>query len=441
MVKKQIKRKPQQTNWLGGSLSLNPAHRTLVKRNDVFKTNSKYVMSNMFKDSDRDGVLNAFDCKPRNKQEQGLIDNLVKFVKGKKKKNPEEEVKTISTKDWRNAQRQKAKAAKNQAIIDRAKAGMKADARAKQRERAIKISSGVNRISSGVNRFGNQLALSIARANPKYDMQIEKRVVGLQPMSKLARKKLNLDYEMMRRARVSRQQLVGGGASPRANTLTRSIGMVFPQAAPRTASGKAVGVPGQRGRPRGSLDPRYAAYGGVFQYRKAMALRKKAAKFAKQQAELQVKMSGQPQYETQQYQQQVQEQVPQETPGAVPDYQQFQEEIAQNQPEVVYEPAQEPQQQVQQVVYQQPQQQYTPETYKRPVVPVFKSSGGSPYGTKAPIVQQSLAPSNSYGDYIEYADAFTGERKWKKKIQPEGWSKPKDQNQEPIVKQSWMGNR
>jgi len=431
-MKKQIKRKPQQTNWLGGSLSLNPAHRTLVKRNDVFKTNSKYFMSNMFKDSDRDGVMNAFDCKPRNKHEQGLIDNMVKIFK---KKNSEEEVKTISTKDWQNAQKQKAKAAKNQAIIDKARAGMKADSRAK----AIKIS---NKIGGGINRFGNQLALSIARANPKYDMQIEKRVVGLQPMSKLARKKLNLDYEMMRRARVARQQLIGGGASPRANTLTRGIGMVLPIVQPRTASGKAVGVPGQRGRPRGSLDPRYAAYGGVFGYRKAMALRKKAAKFAQQQASLQRKI--QPQYETQQYQQQVQqvqEQVPQETPGAVPDYQQFQEEIAQNQPEVVYEPAQEPQQQVQQVVYQQPQQQYTPETYKRPVVPVFKSSGGSPYGTKAPIVQQSLAPSNTYGDYIEYADAFTGERKWKKKIQPEGWSKPKDPNQEPIVKQSWMGNR
>ena len=417
MVKKQIKRKPQQTNWLGGSLSLNPAHRTLVKRNDVFKTNSKYVMSNMFKDSDRDGVLNAFDCKPRNKQEQGLIDNMIKVFK--KKKTPEETNTKLTPAQARQVR-----------IINKARAAMEKEKADKARQsRAKKV------------KFANTLIRPIARANPKYDMQIEKRVVGLQPMSKMARKRLNLDYEMMRRARVSRQQLVGGGASPRANTLTRSIGMVFPQAAPRTASGKAVGVPGQRGRPRGSLDPRYAAYGGVFQYRKAMALRKKAAKFAKQQAELQVKMSGQPQYETQQYQQQVQEQVPQETPGAVPDYQQFQEEIAQNQPEVVYEPAQEPQQQVQQVVYQQPQQQYTPETYKRPVVPVFKSSGGSPYGTKAPIVQESLAPSNTYGDYIEYADAFTGERKWKKKIQPEGWSKPKDQNQEPIVKQSWMGNR
>ena len=172
-----------------------------------------------------------------------------------------------------------------------------------------------------------------------------------------------------------------------------------------------------------------------------MALKKKAEKYAEQQAELQQKIQ-QPQYETQQYQQQ--EQVPQETPGAIPDYAQFQQEVAANQPEVVYEPQQQPQpQQVvyEQPQYQQPQQQYAQEPQKRPVRPVFKSSGGSPYGSRTPIVQGSLAPSNTYEDYVEYADAFTGERKWKKKPQAESWSRPKDPNQEPIIKQSWMGNR
>jgi len=222
-------------SWLNSSLSLNPNHKTLIKRNDFFNTGSKNTMAKMFSDKDRDGVANAFDCKPDNKNQQGLIDNLVKFVTGKKKKNAEEEVKTISTKDWKNAQRQKAKAAKNQAIIDKARAGMKADARAKQKATAIKIS---NKIGGGVNRFGNQLALSIARANPKYNMQMEKRAVGIRakaqgkPLTKLQRQQLDFKYEQMRRAKVSRQQLIGGGASPKANTLTRSIGMVFPQAAP-----------------------------------------------------------------------------------------------------------------------------------------------------------------------------------------------------------------
>jgi len=199
--------------------------------------------------------------------------------------------------------------------------------------------------------------------------------------------------------------------------------------------------------PRGSFEGKYASYGGVFGYRKAMALRKKAAKFSQQQAELQAKLSGQPQYETQQYQQQPQQQqvqqVPQETPGAVPDYSQFQalQDQAQQGQEVIYEqaPQAQPQPQYQQPQYQQPPQQYAPEPYKRPMATVFKSSGGSPYGTKAPIVQGSLAPSNTYQDYIEYADAFTGERKWKKKPQAESWARPKDPNQAPIVDERIIG--
>lgn len=434
MVKKQIKRKvkqrPQQKSWINSSLSLNNNHRTLIKRNDVFKTNSKNIMSNMFKDSDKDGVLNVFDCKPRNKNEQGLIDAAVRVFKKRDKKKTYAEV---STKKMTPAQLQAF--TKKNAALNRAKKGMKI-----QKQRAVKATG--KKITRGVTQAGNRLALAVTRANPKYDMQLEKRHTGLTPMTKLQRKKLNLKYEQMRQAKVSRQQLVGGGGSPRANTLSRSIGMVFPQAQPKTASGKAVGVPGQRGRPRGSLDPRYAAYGGVFQYRKAMALKKKAAKFAKQQAELQAKMSGQPQYETQQYQE---EEVPQETPGAVPDYEQFQDaqqqhlqEQVESGAEVIYEQA--PQQQ--QVVYQQPQpQQYSQDPSQRPIRPVFKSSGGSPYGTRAAVVQGSLQPSNADEDYIEYADAFTGERKWKKKVKPEGWSRPSGPNQEPIVKQSWMGNR
>ena len=428
MVKhKQIKRRPQQTNWLGGSLSLNPRHRTLVKRNDVFKHNSKYVMSTMFKDSDRDGVMNAFDCKPHNRNQQGLIDNFIKIFK--KKKTDEEPVKTITVEE---AQRR----ARQIAIINKAKKGMAREKRDVARARSKKI-------TTRVNSFGQRAMLAIARANPKYSMEMERRYVGLQPMGKTARKKLNLDYERMRLARVARRQLLGGGAI-KANTLTKTISTIFPMVQARTSSGGAVGVPGQRGRPRGSFKSKYAAYGGVFQYRKAMALRKKAAKFAEQQAELQQKI--QPQYETQQYQpeqmQQEQmpqeEQVPQETPGAVPDYQQFQEAMANGEqlPEVVYEQAPQPQPQ-----YQQPPQQYAPEPQKRPIRPVFKSSGGSPYGSKTAVVEGSLAPSNANDDYIEYADAFTGERKWKKKVKPEGWSRPQGPNQEPIVKQSWMGNR
>ena len=134
--KKQIKRKPQQTNWLGGSLSLNPAHRTLVKRNDVFKTNSKYVMSNMFKDSDRDGVLNAFDCKPRNKQEQGLIDNMIKVFK--KKKTPEETNTKLTPAQARQVR-----------IINKARAAMekeKADKARQSRAKKVKFAGSLKAV-------------------------------------------------------------------------------------------------------------------------------------------------------------------------------------------------------------------------------------------------------------------------------------------------------
>jgi len=240
--------------------------------------------------------------------------------------------------------------------------------------------------------------------------------------------------------RTARRQLTGMNQS---STGLRVINQLFPQVRARTKSGGAVGVPGQRGRPRGSYQKEYTKYGGVFGYRKAMALQKKAAKFAKQQAELQAKISGQPQYETQQY---VQEEVPQETPGAVPDYEQFQQlqEQAQQGQEVIYEQAQpQPQAPPQQYPqYQQPQQQYAQAPQQRPIGTVFKSSGGHPYPAVGQgTAQSSLAPSNANPDYIEYADAFTGERKWKRKTKSEGWSRPKDPNQEPIVKQSWMGNR
>jgi hypothetical protein len=65
---------------------------------------------------------------------------------------------------------------------------------------------------------------------------------------------------------------------------------------------KGVGT-GQRGRPRGSLDKRYAAYGGVYGYRRYVSEQKR---LLREQFQQQKQVSQVPQYEQQQYNEQVQ---------------------------------------------------------------------------------------------------------------------------------------
>ena len=62
-------------NWLGKPLGTNKSY-------NFFKSNSKTLPVNMFKDSDRDGVMNVFDCKPNNPNEQGLVSALIGAVGG-----------------------------------------------------------------------------------------------------------------------------------------------------------------------------------------------------------------------------------------------------------------------------------------------------------------------------------------------------------------------
>jgi hypothetical protein len=161
------------------------------------------------------------------------------------------------------------------------------------------------------------------------------------------------------------------------------------------------GQMGGRGRPKGSLDPRYAAYGGVMQYRAYMRDKRKAFKEQMRMQEEQMKLQRQlartkslPQYETQQYQEAPQQ--PQEVPQQ---YQQVQQ-----------------QQQMPQY-----QQEYVQEAPQQPVARVFKSYGGKPYPA---VERQPLTSSRQTAPqgYVEVVDSFTGRRYFKQLPRPERWS-------------------
>lgn len=524
-------------NWIGKPVNFfGNNSRRKVKNNNPFnlKSNRSTLPVNMFRDRDRDGVYDVFDCKPLDPNRQGIIDALVGAVKGIGKggvksgwregmakpgvvekyrekrraakisrmniqpqahlytpkskgyaqlpKKPEIELiygnkrmrdvgRGISREEQAQGKRSSAfrrvmgMAPKQQkyssqeqllsglspreierqnvmALVEAEKARRKfrrpfrpqyddeseaqelvnttlpsdvaeeqilSHARMKYREEQM------NKLKRGADKamgLGEAAILRLKRANPKYDLTMEfrgKKIKQLQNrldteemsakrkrklMNQIERLKTIQEQNKIRLAQTARKQL------RKAKILTATS--VFPMVTPMSKS-HVMGAPGQRGRPRGSLDPRYAPYGGVFGYRKAVAAQKAMFKARMRQIEMQRAQQAQPQYETQQY-------VPPEAQGAVPDYSQFPQEMQEMPQEQVPMP-QYPQQQVQPF-------QYLQEPEKRPIVPVFKSSGGSPY---PPVDTRPLAPSNAYSDAIEKVDAFTGRRYFAPKPKPESW--------------------
>ena len=207
--------------------------------------------------------------------------------------------------------------------------------------------------------------------------------------------------------------------------LKKSLKNIFP-VIPTTATSATVqyqskaGEMRGRGRPKGSVTYSIPGKGpvGVFEYRAYISQQKRALiQQLRQQVELakiQRQIDRTPQYESMPYKQQVQgQQVPAELQGQgyTADYTQYQQEQqAQPQQQVVYRGPMP--QQVQQAPQQMPQ--------KRPIVPVFKSSGGSPYT----IPQEGLTPTKEtipYG-YVEAVDSFTGRRYMKPLPPKERWS-------------------
>jgi len=301
---------------------------------NVFRTTKNEYPSNMFKDRDGDGVMNAFDCKSFDPNQQGFIDAVVGAVKGMR--GGSEGIKS----GWKEGMARPSK---------RTPAGMRTPVGMK-----MKVA------------YQEVRAKALANAREKSEYNAKRAKI----------KAIN---------------------TREAKQIVRNI-----------PGAKTMG----RGRPKGSLDKRYAAYGGVYGWRRYLSQQRKIHKEQIKQQIQQLKQ-GVPQYEQQQYQGQTQvNAVPQELQGQgiTPEYSQ-----AQQYQQV---PQQYPSQQ-----YQQPQQpfQYLQEQ-QRQIVPVFKSQGGSPYPA---VDRRPLTPPQQtipYG-YVESVDSFTGKRYLKPLPRREGWTR------------------
>lgn len=430
--------KPKQTSWIG-------------KPHDFFKTNPKNIPVNMFKDNDKDGVYNVFDCQPNNPNKQGLIDALVGFAKGvgkgKAKQGWSEGMATPSVaekfrrgREFRRAVRGDIKPVYQSPIERRllkqgvargtvARAVMLSEdmARAQDRRKEAKrqrlaenveayahnpeyqlkgermygkVKARVTRAENYVANKARALQLAVARANPEFARNIRKSY-------QLDYLKRNLSPGARMRAEVQLAKMNNVTAGRRQKFRERTAESVFPIPS-MTSYGSGAktiqGIPGRgRGRPRGSLKKEYAAYGGVYGYRRYVSEQKRLFREQfkmKAQIEKQQRM---PQYEqVQQVQQQTQLPPELQNQGVTPDYSQYQQ-------------VQEPQQ------YQYPQQQAPQEAPQQAIATVFKSSGGSPY---PPVSRQPLAQPRQtipYG-YVESVDSFTGRRFLKKLPPTERWS-------------------
>ena len=287
----------------------------LGKPHNVFKSSKKTLPVNLFKDNDRDGVPNVFDCKPNNPRKQGFIDNLFKMIK----ETPKRVYRDVTSKNV--------------------------------------YSKGKTRAMSYGDYMNRRRVQLIQGTTPKY---VKRRIMS-------QKKAIQIVLPM-----------IPNSALPGAETAGEK----------KSTKGYAG-----RGRPRGSLDPRYAAYGGVFGYRKFVSNQKRLLRARQEQMLEQQRQQATP-YEYQQYQQ-----VPQEMTGS----QQVQQ-------------TNEIPQQMQQVPQQMPV-----ESQKRPIARVFKGNGGSPY---PPVADRPLASSREtipYG-YVEVVDSFTGRRFLKKLPPSERWS-------------------
>ena len=430
--------------WLGRPLANNkPIGRNIP--HNFFKVSSmktKYQKPvDMFRDKDRDGVANVFDCKPNNKNKQGFVDALVGAAKGL--------VKGTGVKSgWRSGMAKPGNVATRAYVARREKKRFTPEnyenylaekreyqATVSKKEMQAKFDEGKRKLrrekaqarlqSIPGSSIIEKLQGKIQKAQPGYEQYAKKKYLESRLKAKYPKlsdtQRAKIEHQIAKLAR-SRSGVVA-----KFRTRAVQLAVPIPSLSSYGSGDKTIsGVKGAgRGRPRGSLDKRYAAYGGVYGYRRYMAQQKKVLKDKLKQQMEQIKAetpSAQPQYETQAYVGQEQA-IPQELQGQsiTPEYSQFQEVVEQA------PPVPQPQQQFQQVpVQQMPQQmqvpnQYSQQAQKRPIGTVFKSSGGSPY---PPVNSQSLAPTSQtipYG-YVESVDTMTGRRFLKQLPKTERWA-------------------
>ena len=478
-------------NWIGKPLGPHKPH-------NFFKTSKKNIPSYMFRDNDRDGVANVFDCKPNNPFKQGLLDAIIGagkavFTKGasvkagwkegmsttKESRGFEKRVnrfeaekqaersraqqieKTLEPKGWEShfnvpqKRKQKGWTRQEKEFETTGKPTIEEFRKQKalrefNKEMARRVAANdptiLQKAARFMNRTGDTAARKLRTGKPSYSAKLEYRkqkVTELEDAlakAKTSKQRYALKRQLERvRTRMDVQQFER--KKRKEKSMHRAVELAFPvtymASYGSSSGGKTVsGIPGRgRGRPRGSLDRRYAPYGGVMGYRKYLSSQRRALRDQLQQQQEMLKMNRikRSQYEQIQQARQVEQgvqQVPQEMQGAAQDYSQYQQleqqqqQPKQQQPQYQEQYQEQPQYQSQQYQPQQtyaqgyPQQQYAP-VQKKPIATVFKGSGGSPYK----IPQQGLAPSNMYQDVVESTDMFSGKRIMVKKPTPEKWSR------------------
>lgn len=422
-----------KTNWIGKPLGKNKPH-------NFFKTSKANYPVSMFGDADKDGVANIFDCKPYDPSKQGLIDAIVGAVKGFTsgtgvRKGWSEGMKTPSYASRFKAYGLRMKPAPREKIREMSKVIRQSNeaieqqaAQKKQTAEEMQTYKDFRKAYFASKHPTLAAAGEYAKKLPGAKLLYpEAKVKGFKQVPTkwklnakgekvpIAWKRVQVTYykpetqyqafaRRMGGIEMMRRKVQSGNISPiqrrQIMAVKRSARMLFPvlPASTATATYQYQSKKGQqsgRGRPRGSLDPRYAAYGGVYGYRRAMAQKRRELR---QQIQMQEEMIRQ-----QRMMQRLrpQEQLPEEV---LPEMQ-VQQQLPQPQMPQQVQP-----------VYQMPQTQE-----QRPIATVFKSSGGSPY---PPVDRRPLTPSRQtiQQGYIETTDAFTGERIIKRLPPPERWA-------------------
>lgn len=405
------------TDWIGKTLARNKPH-------NFFKTNGKYKPVNLFGDSDRDGVMNVFDCKPYNPRKQGLIDAIVGAVKGIGKGGVKAGWKEGMARQGNpvsrryEAYRERKYPVQSVPVRTKATSGMNEGVYPtryrRYLERATPLVQGP--LQEGVSpeyerRFRGRKIKQYKQELSGYKKELGNPDLSAKQKMKLRNKIKSSEGRLENARRVQEKATIEGKALARrqlGKSFVKGLASAFPMVTPM--SGKHVmGAPGQKGRPRGSLDPRYAKYGGVYGWRKYMSQQRKLQKEQLKQQLILMKQQAVPQYERQQYQSQ-----PASQP--TPEEQMVAQMEAVQQPNTVQAVGTIPQ-----YPQQQYPQQYPQESQKRPIATVFKGSGGKPYPA---VESQPLAPSRQtvpYG-YVETVDAFTGRRFLKPLPRSERWT-------------------
>ena len=403
-------------NWLGKPMGNN-------KPINFFKSNSKTLPVNMFKDSDGDGVADVFDCKPHNKNKQGFIDAVIGAVKGMGSGGMKKGWSEGMAREGNPVSRRYARARKMEVQREIQRFATQPGEKERASLPGQLSSSKMYRLQRGnirakrearIQKF-KQTMSAIGRKTPVLSEMLHPVDVKGRPTTysqKIA--KMRETVQKMKITPVMRRQLIAVKKS------ARMLFPVIPAGATTVSYGiqSKKGTGGGRGRPVRSFDPRYAQYGGVFGYRRFQSEQRRAFReqLRRQQEAMRVQRQMQRVQQMPSYEQVTPQtqQVPQEMQGAVPDYSQF-EQMQQQIPQQMQVPQEMQVQQVQVPQYVQPQ------PTQREIVTPFKGSGGHPYPA---VDRRPLTPSRQTINqgFVESVDSFTGRRFMKALPRTERWS-------------------